>query len=165
MKHRSTRIAGSAAGPPAYCRWRRLTIALLLACAAAATANAQMGGGGGHRQKQQQASQQSPPPPAPAMTEVWPRLDVGAIFCASRDDLMSYQRLIAAGPAAAAPGRAPDCQIIHQQTAIQILDRDGLSRAHVVTTDAAKRTGWTDAYLPTTPPPSVAAAAGTRQKP
>jgi hypothetical protein len=147
-------------------RWRRLTIALVLLCGAAASANAQMGGHGGRQKSQQQASQQTtPPPPPPIMAEAWPRLDIGAILCKSRDDLVSYQMRVAAGPGAAPPRPAPDCLIIQQQTAIQILDRDGPSRTHVVATDASKRTGWTDAYLPATPPPSVATAAGTGQKP
>jgi hypothetical protein len=141
-------------------------IALVLLFGAAASANAQMGGHGGRQKNQQQASQQTAPSPLPPIVaETWPRLDIGAILCASRDDLVSYQRQVAAGPGAAAPRPAPDCLIIQQQTAIQILDRDGPSRTHVATTDAAKRTGWTDAYLPATPPPSVATAAGRRQKP
>jgi hypothetical protein len=138
-------------------------IALVLLFGAAASANAQMGGHGGRQKNQQQASQQTPPPPV--MAETWPRLDIGAILCASRDDLVSYQMRVAAGPGAAAPRPAPDCLIIRQQTAVRILDRDGPSRTHVVATDASKRTGWTDAYLPATAPPSAPAAAGAGQKP
>jgi hypothetical protein len=112
----------------------RLTIALTLLLVGVASSNAQMGGGqmgGGHsgRQKsQQQATQQSAPPPPMAVPEQWPRLDVGAILCRSRDDLVRHQMQIAAHLGVAVPGPAPDCSIIQKQTGIQVLDRDELKR-------------------------------------
>ena len=60
-------------------------------------------------------------------------------------------------------GKAPDCHTISRQTGIQILDRDGPSRTQIVTTDESKETGWTNSYLPSTPPPSVAKSAGARK--
>jgi hypothetical protein len=88
-----------------------------------------------------------------------PRIDIGAILCKSRDDLVRHPMQIAAGPGVAVPRQAPDCRIIKEQTAIRILDRDGPSRTHVGLTDATKQTGWTDSYLPSTPPPAVATGA------
>ncbi len=143
----------------------KLTIVLTLLLVGVASSNAQIGGGqigGGHsggQKHQQQATQQSAAPPPKAVPEPWPRLDIGAILCRSRDDLVRHQMQIAAGPGAAESGPAPDCSIIQKQTGIQILDRDGPSRTHVALTGQTKQTGWTDTYLPSTPPSSIAASA------
>lgn len=133
-------------------------MALLLLVGAAATAHAQFGGGHGSRQRnQQQTPQQSPAPTPPAAApEPWPRLDAGALLCKSRDALLGYQTQLAKGANAAAAAQASDCHTILKQTGIQILDRDGASRTQIVTTDEAKETGWTNTYLPSTPPASVA---------
>lgn len=136
--------------------WLAITLALLLAGASSAAAQmggAQMGGHGGRHRGQQQATQSATAAPSliPAAPAAWPRLDVGAILCQSRDDLIHYQ---ARGTADAAPGPAPDCHVIEQPTGITILDRDGPSRTHVALTDSPDHTGWTDVYLPSTPPPS-----------
>jgi hypothetical protein len=117
------------------------------------TGGGMMGGGHGGRHRNQQQNGQPPPAlaPLPVVKEPWPRLDSGAILCKSRDDLLRYQT----GSGAVSTGPAPDCHVIRQRTAIQILDRDGPSRAHVATTDDAKQTGWTNAYLASAPPPSA----------
>ena len=81
-------------------------------------------------------------------------------MCKSRDDLVRYQTQIANGASGATAGLAPDCHIIRKQTGIQILARDGPSRTQIVTTDQSKETGWTNSYLPSTPPPSVAKGPG-----
>jgi hypothetical protein len=147
-------------GNPARARfgWRRLALALLLLFGAIASAHAQIGGGHGRRQQnQQQTPQQSPAPTeTPAVPEIWPRLENGALICKSRDDLVRYQTQIASGASDAAAGQAPDCHTIRKRTGIQILAHDGPSRTQIVTTDESKETGWTNSYLPSTPPPSVA---------
>ena len=147
--------AGRASSP-----WRKPAMALTLLLGATVSANAQLGGGHGHRQKDQQQtpqkSQASTPQPAPP--ETWPRLEDGALICKSRDDLVKYQTANSASATAA--GQAPDCHTISKQTGIQILDHDGPSRTQIVTTDESKETGWTNSYLPSTPPPSVAKSAG-----
>jgi len=140
--------------------WSGPALALLLLFGTASAAEAQWGGGhglpqGGGQQQTPQKSTTPAPAPVTIVPEPWPRLDVGALFCKSREDLVRYQMKLAGDPAAAAPGPAPDCRVVRKQTAIQILDRDGPSRTQVVTTDAAKQTGWTNAYLPPTPPPSA----------
>jgi hypothetical protein len=157
MSRRGIRNSSNAERP--HRRSRTLTIALTLLLLAVASSNAQMGGGqlgggrGGRQNHQQPGTQQSAAPPPPkAVPEVWPRLDVGAILCKSRDDLVRRQTQIAAGPGVAASGPAPDCSIIQNQTGIQVLDRDGPSRTHVSLTDQTKQTGWTDTYLPATRP-------------
>src|SRR5271167_1926712 len=145
--------------------WRGLAMALLLLLGAMASAHAQIGGGHGRRQKnQQQSPQQSPAPTAPAaVPEIWPRLEDGALICKSRDDLVRYQTQIANAANATTAGQAPDCHAIRKQTGIQILDHDGPSRTQIVTMDESKETGWTNSYLPSTPPPSVAKGPGARK--
>jgi hypothetical protein len=83
-------------------------------------------------------------------------LEEGALICKSRDDLVRYQAQIANGPNATPPGQAPDCHTVRKQTGIQILTHDGPSRTQIVTTDESKETWWTNSYLPSTPPASVA---------
>jgi hypothetical protein len=136
-------------------------MALLLLLGAMAAAHAQIGGGHGRRQKnQQQTPQQSPAPTTPFLPEIWPRLEEGALICKSRDDLVKYQTQIANGLSATTSGQAPDCHTIRKQTGIQILAHDGPSRTQIVTTDESKETWWTNSYLPSTPPPSVAKGPG-----
>ena len=100
--------------------------------------------------------QQSPAPTTPFLPEIWPRLEEGALICKSRDDLVRYQTQIANGSSTTPPGQAPDCHTVRKQTGIQILAHDGPSRTQIVTTDESKETWWTNSYLPSTPPPSVA---------
>jgi hypothetical protein len=142
-------------------------MALMLLLGAMASAHAQISGGRGHRQGDQQQQQQTPqkrtpaPTPLPPVPEIWPRLEDGALICKSRDDLARYQTQVANGGASAATsGQASACHTIRKQTGIQILDHDGPSRTQVVTTDESKETGWTNSYLPSTPPPSVAKSTG-----
>ena len=136
-------------------------MALLLLLGSMASAHAQIGGGHGRRQNnQQQSPQRSPAPTTPFLPEIWPRLEEGALICKSRDDLVRYQTQIANGSSATTPGQAPDCHTIRKQTGIQILAHDGPSRTQIVTTDESKETWWTNSYLPSTPPPSVAKGPG-----
>jgi hypothetical protein len=138
---------------------RRSAIALLSLLGAMASAHAQIGGGHGHRQRDQQQTPQNSPAltPLPAVPEIWPRLDDGALICKSRDDLVRYQTQVANGVSA---GQTSKCHTIQKHTGIQILDHDGISRTQIVTTDESKETGWTNSYLPSTPPPSIAKGPG-----
>ena len=140
---------------------RGLAMALLLLLGAMASAHAQIGGGHGRRQNnQQQTPQRSPAPTTPFLPEIWPRLEEGALICKSRDDLVRYQTQIANGSSATTPGQALDCHTIRKQTGIQLLAHDGPSRTQIVMTDESKETWWTNSYLPSTPPPSVAKGPG-----
>ncbi len=143
----------------------RLILPLLVLLSGVTPASAQMGGapmgagqmGGGHggrERQQQQATKPTAPVPPTVVVETWPRLEAGAILCQSRDDLVRYQTPTTADPDNAASAQAADCRIIQKRTAIQILDRDGPSRSHVVVTDASSQTGWTNAYLPSKSPAS-----------
>jgi hypothetical protein len=89
-------------------------------------------------------------PPAPdvaAPPSAWPRLDPGAVLCRTEDDLMRRAAIMRGETAQPA-----DCRPITQATAIQIVQRAGLGRTEVKLT-ARDETGWTDAWLPGTPPP------------
>jgi hypothetical protein len=149
------------------CGWCALTPGLIVVLlSGVVSSNAQMGGGHGGRQRNQQPSPEQAPQPTikptvPTVTpEPGPRLEIGAILCKSRDDLVGYQTKIIASAGAAAPGRAPDCHIIEKQIAVQIVDRDGPSRTQVLSTDSSKLSGWTNSYLRDTPPSSVATDVG-----
>ncbi|HVC59710.1 MAG TPA: hypothetical protein VND19_05005 [Acetobacteraceae bacterium] len=92
-------------------------------------------------------------PPAPTLPDVpappsaWPRLDPGAVLCRGEGDLRRRAALMRgeqAGPA--------DCQPITVPTAIQIVRRAGPGATEVRLT-GRDETGWTDAWLPATPPP------------
>jgi hypothetical protein len=86
---------------------------------------------------------------------VWPRLDPGAVFCRSADDL----RRLAARRAGEDVTGPVDCQIIRTPVGISILQREGPGMVQVQTTDPrAGGVGWTDAWLPSKEPTSRAAA-------
>lgn len=137
--------------------WAAAAALLLLATVPAA---AQLPGGYGRQRPPQQTPQQSPRPtpttPAPAepaaVPEPWPRLEDGALMCKSHDDLVKYQAQVAAGANMIAAVQSAGCHTIRKQVGIKILDRDGPSRTEVVTSDESKETGWTNTYLPATPP-------------
>lgn len=141
--------------------WRGLALTLLLLVGAAPAAEAQYGGNRYSRPQQQPTAtpQPAPQPVKPkepeAVPEPWPRLEAGALFCKSRDDLVKYQTKIADGANAATAEQSVDCHKLRKQTGIQILDHDGPSRTQVVTTEKSKETGWTNTYLPATPPQSA----------
>lgn len=94
-------------------------------------------------------------PPKPTMPDVpappaaWPRLDPGAVFCRSEDDLARRAAIMRGEQADPA-----DCQPINRPTAIQIVQRDGLGRTQVKISGSGM-TGWTDAWLPPNPPPGT----------
>jgi hypothetical protein len=84
----------------------------------------------------------------PAQT--WPRLDRGAVLCRSEADLT---RLVARRRGDAIDGPV-DCQIIRGPTGISIVKREAAGITQVQTNNpSAGGAGWTDAWLPNTPPP------------
>jgi len=143
------------------CRGLGCAVALVIALGATTVAAAPLGGtaanefsgpsmgSGPGRNHGGGQSQSPPPPPLPVIKAPWPRLDTGAILCKSREDLVAYQKRQAGEPAS---GPAPDCRVIQTMTPVQILDREGLASTHVALTDSSKQTGWTDVYIPATPP-------------
>ena len=88
-----------------------------------------------------------PASPIPAPIAAWPRLDPGAVLCKTEDDL--DRRLDALSGGGDAGGA--DCRRVIAVTAIAIVTRRGPGRTEVQLSDGS--TGWTDAYLPASPPP------------
>ncbi|MGE0418243.1 MAG: hypothetical protein AB7O80_15670 [Acetobacteraceae bacterium] len=86
--------------------------------------------------------------PAPL---AWPRLDPGAVFCRSEDDL---ERL-ALRRQGQDPGGLTDCRLVSVPTAVTIVQRRGPGRTEVRLSDAASVTGWTDVWLPDKAPVSA----------
>jgi hypothetical protein len=82
-------------------------------------------------------------PTMASRTEVWPRLDPGAVFCKTEADLLRL-----ASSRRGEPGPRPNCQLIQSPTAIQIQHRAGPGRTQVSLTDQNGQDGWTDAWLP-----------------
>lgn len=101
---------------------------------------------GGMLQKQ---SQKPVAPDVPAPPAAWPRLDPGAVLCASQDDLVRRAAMMRGEKVA-----PPVCHQITQTAAIKILHRAGLGATEVQLTNR-NETGWTDAWLPANPPPST----------
>jgi hypothetical protein len=93
-----------------------------------------------------------PPPPAPARARpaAWPRLDPGAVFCNTADDLDRHA-LNMTSRVSGGSTRATDCHIIAQPTGIRILSRQGPGRTQVKLPGDV--TGWTDVWLPEKAPP------------
>jgi hypothetical protein len=84
-------------------------------------------------------------PEVKAQPTVWPRLDPGAVFCRTSDDL---SRLAARrrGEPVAGP---VDCRIVRIPTGISIVERNSGGMIEVKTNDPqAGGVGWTDAWLP-----------------
>jgi len=88
-------------------------------------------------------------PDVPAPPSAWPRLDPGAVLCRSEDDLQRRAAIMRGEQAGGA-----DCRRITAPTAIQIVQRAGPGATEVKVT-ARNETGWTDAWLPSAPPPGT----------
>jgi hypothetical protein len=93
---------------------------------------------------------QAPPPPPRAPTAVWPRLDPGAVFCQTEDDLDRHAANMIARTSGGETQTA-NCRAIAQTVGIKIVNREGPGRTEVQI--AGGETGWTDVWLPDKPPP------------
>jgi len=157
---------------PRRCIWHSTVIAAALLFAATTAAEAQLGypralpgehapTPGQPQQRQQQQQTQPPVPlPPPMPGEAWPWLEDGALLCKSRDGLVRYQTQLGNGASIVTARQGTDCTVLRKRTSIKIVDRDGPSRTEIVTNDAAKQTGWTNTFLPDTPPPDATKQAG-----
>ena len=114
-----------------------LSVCAILA-AAPAVAQVYFDGGGIVEKKGAKGLPEVKPSP-----QAWPRLDPGAAFCRSRDDL---DRLAANRARTEGAGRA-DCQMIRVPTAVTVIQRDGPGHTLVKITDS-NASGWTDVWLP-----------------
>jgi hypothetical protein len=87
-----------------------------------------------------------PPPPPRAPPTVWPRLDAGAVFCRTEDDLDRHASNMTAR-VSGGETQTTDCRIIPRAIGIQIISREGPGRTQVKLS-APDETGWTDVWLP-----------------
>ncbi|WP_043834351.1 hypothetical protein [Muricoccus aerilatus] len=98
-----------------------------------------MGGGGAPRER-------AVAPPPPRLTATGPRLEPGALFCRTLEDL---RRRIALQSGAGAPGGpAPSCRTLPGVLPITVVGRAGPGATQVQTAGTQPETGWTDAWLP-----------------
>lgn len=119
-----------------------------------------MGGGGAPRQR-------AIAPPPPRLIPTGPRLEPGALFCRSLEDLR--RRVALQSGAAASAGPAPSCRTLPGALSITVVSRAGPGAAQVQTVGAQPETGWTDAWLPeragAAAAPAPVAAPGSRRGP
>ena len=92
------------------------------------------------------------PPPPRAQPAVWPRLDPGAVFCQTEDDLDRHTANMIAR-VSGRPTQSADCRMIAQPVGIQIISRQGLGRTQVKLSGPGNEIGWTDVWLPEKAPP------------
>ena len=133
---------------------RRLALLLAaLSCAPALAQTPDVAGlpGRGHHGRQGQGGQPGHAKAAEMKIppEMWPRLDRGALLCASLDGLRARAASLedGGGPQPLPPG----CRPIAQATKVTVLDRVPPGAAEV-SVDATRERGWTDAWLPDKPP-------------
>ncbi len=106
-----------------------------------------------HRHKQDPAADGTPPPAHHASSNVrpepWPRLDPGAVFCRSAEDLQQRAVLIRAqlDGGAPAPTSTSACPLVRVPTPIEVVERRGPGVTQV-RVKADGTVGWTDVYLP-----------------
>ena len=101
-----------------------------------------MGGGNSTGQSRALA-----PPPPQLKPDNSLRLDAGALFCRSLEDLRRRVAL-QANPSLAGAGPRPNCRTMAGAVPITVLERAGLGATQVQIGTPQAETGWTDAWLP-----------------
>jgi hypothetical protein len=138
-----------------------LVVAPLLAIATPAAAqNLAPNDGARHGERNGQsatgpASQHATPSLPTAARLPWPRLEAGATVCQTRDDLRLEADLIQARvDGVSYAGAPPNCQILGQQTPIDIVTRESPAATEIRLKDrtGGGRTAWTSTWLPSQPP-------------
>jgi len=125
---------------------------LLIASVVPAHSQSINGSGRGGAARHPQSDYSAAPPMIHSAPEPWPRLDPGAVFCKSADDLQ--QRAMAINAALDGQDRAvmtPGCTMLQARTPVDVLDRSTLGRTQVRVRTTGE-TGWTDVWLPARPP-------------
>ena len=115
------------------------------------------GPGQSHQHRRKPSGDQSHPAAVPEVRitpEPWPRLDPGAVFCRTSEDLQQHLAAIVARlDGTSAVAEPVGCSVIREATAVQVLARNGPARTEVRISNApagtgSGGTGWTDAFLP-----------------
>ena len=111
------------------------------------------GSSGGSRRRGVAFGDPQKKPPIPEVKiapDPWPRLDPGAVFCRTEEDLRQHLAAVAArlDGSTARYAEAPGCRVIRARTAVSVVSRQGPGRTQVKLSEAAADTGWTDAFLP-----------------
>lgn len=113
------------------------------------------GSGSNHRQKRSEASTDQAKKPAPLpevkmAPEPWPRLDPGAVFCRTAEDLRLHLAAVSArlDGSSGRYAEAPGCRVIRTRTPVAVLSRESPAHTQVQIAAAPPETGWTDAFLP-----------------
>jgi hypothetical protein len=106
-----------------------------------------------HQHRRDLSNEQAKKPPLPEVKvtpEPWPRLDPGAVFCRTAEDLRQHLAFVSARLDGNTSGFAEPagCRVIRAQTAVAVLGREGPGRTQVRMSNAPAETGWTDAFLP-----------------
>jgi hypothetical protein len=84
-----------------------------------------------------------------AHPEPWPRLDAGAIFCDSQEDLDRHLAVAEARLDGLTPPPEPaGCHPIRLQTSITVLNRASPGHTQVKLSHDPGSVGWTDVFLP-----------------
>jgi hypothetical protein len=125
---------------------------LLIASVAPARSQGNFGAGRPSKAAHPQSTYSAAPPMVRNAPEPWPRLDPGAVFCNSADDLQ--QHAMAINAALDGKERAlmtPGCSMLQVRTPVDVLDRSTLGRTQV-RVRATGDIGWTDVWLPDRPP-------------
>jgi hypothetical protein len=133
----------------------------IVAAVPAAAQNLAPNDGGRHGERNGQAapgpaSQHAVPSLPTAARVPWPRLEVGATVCRTRDDLRLQADLIQArGDGTPYAGTPPNCRSLGQQTPIDIVTRESPAATEIRLKDRTGGggvTAWTDTWLPSQPP-------------
>ena len=139
-----------------------LALTVLASALGASLSHAQMRGSGGHHGGSQDSATQDAPPPPAAIPDPWPRLDPGAVLCRTLEDLARYQARLMGDQNPDPSGSPPNCRRIQERIKITILEHHGASHTKVALSGSTAETGWTDVYLPPTPPAPTARTAQSR---
>lgn len=122
---------------------------------AAGSGDTGTGSGTAHRkrgaeQSADQARKQAPLPEIKMMPEPWPRLEPGAVFCRTEEDLRQHLSAVSArlDGSSARYAEAAGCRVLRARTAVEVLSRQGPGHTQVQISASPPETGWTDAFLP-----------------
>ncbi len=75
------------------------------------------------------------------------RLDAGALFCGTEDQLRAHQAAIKARLAGQQAGEPGGCHFVPEMVAVTVVSRDGPAATQVQVPGSPPHTGWTDSLV------------------